>query len=116
MIRQFGPSEALFIIEALRWTVLLSVVAFIGGGIGGLGVALARTAPSAWQRDIAAGYIQLFQGTPLLMQLFLVFFGCTALGAGIDPLAAAAIALTLNAAAFLGEIWRGCIQAVPVGQ
>jgi polar amino acid transport system permease protein len=62
------------------------------------------------------GYIQLFQGTPLLMQLFLVFFGCTVLGAGIDPLAAAAIALTLNAAAFLGEIWRGCIQAVPVGQ
>jgi polar amino acid transport system permease protein len=58
----------------------------------------------------------LFQGTPLLMQLFLVFFGCTVLGAGIDPLAAAAIALTLNAAAFLGEIWRGCIQAVPVGQ
>jgi polar amino acid transport system permease protein len=116
MIRQFGPSEALFIIEALRWTVLLSVVAFIGGGIGGLGVAFARTTPSAWQRDIAAGYIQLFQGTPLLMQLFLVFFGCTVLGAGIDPLAAAAIALTLNAAAFLGEIWRGCIQAVPVGQ
>ena len=116
MIRQFGPAEALFIIEAVRWTVLLSVVAFIGGGIGGLGVALARTAPSAWLRDVAAGYIQLFQGTPLLMQLFLVFFGCTVLGAGIDPLAAAAIALTLNAAAFLGEIWRGCIQAVPVGQ
>lgn len=116
MIRQFGPAEALFIIEAVRWTVLLSVVAFIGGGIGGLGVALARTAPSAWLRDSAAGYIQLFQGTPLLMQLFLVFFGCTVLGAGIDPLAAAAIALTLNAAAFLGEIWRGCIQAVPVGQ
>ena len=100
----------------MRWTLLLSVVAFIGGGIGGLGVALARTAPSAWLRDVAAGYIQLFQGTPLLMQLFLVFFGCTVLGAGIDPLAAAAIALTLNAAAFLGEIWRGCIQAVPVGQ
>jgi His/Glu/Gln/Arg/opine family amino acid ABC transporter permease subunit len=64
MIRQFGPAEALFIIEAVRWTVLLSVVAFIGGGIGGLGVALARTAPSAWLRDVAAGYIQLFQGTP----------------------------------------------------
>ena len=116
MIRQFGPAEALFIIEAVRWTLLLSVVAFIGGGIGGLGVALARTAPPAWLRDVAAGYIQLFQGTPLLMQLFLVFFGCTVLGAGIDPLAAAAIALTLNAAAFLGEIWRGCIQAIPAGQ
>ena len=116
MIRQFGPAEALFIIEAVRWTLLLSAVAFIGGGIGGLGVALARTAPPAWLRQSAAGYIQLFQGTPLLMQLFLVFFGSTVLGAGVDPLVAAAIALTLNAAAFLGEIWRGCIEAIPTGQ
>lgn len=116
MMRQFGPAEAWFIIAALRWTLLLSVIAFIGGGIAGLGVALARTAPRAWLRVIATGYIQIFQGTPLLMQLFLVFFGSTVLGAGIDPLIAAAIALTLNAAAFLGEIWRGCIQAIPAGQ
>jgi polar amino acid transport system permease protein len=116
MMRQFGPAEAWFIIAALRWTLLLSAVAFIGGGIGGMGVALARTAPPAWLRTIAAGYIQVFQGTPLLMQLFLVFFGSTVLGAGIDPLVAAAAALTLNAAAFLGEIWRGCIQAIPAGQ
>lgn len=116
MMRQFGPAEALFIIEAVRWTLLLSAIAFVGGAIAGLGVAIARTAPSAWLRDIAAGYIQVFQGTPLLMQLFLVFFGSTVLGAGIDPLVAAAIALTLNAAAFLGEIWRGCIQAIPAGQ
>jgi polar amino acid transport system permease protein len=58
----------------------------------------------------------LFQGTPLLMQLFLVFFGANLFGGGISPLASAAIALTLNAAAFLGEIWRGCIQAIPAGQ
>lgn len=116
MMRQFGPAEAWFIIAAVRWTLLLSAIAFVGGGIAGMGMALARTAPSAWLRDIAAGYIQIFQGTPLLMQLFLVFFGSTVLGTGIDPLVAAAIALTLNAAAFLGEIWRGCIQAIPAGQ
>jgi polar amino acid transport system permease protein len=116
MMRHFGPAEALFIIEAVRWTLLLSAIAFVGGAIAGLGVAIARTAPSAWLRDIAAAYIQVFQGTPLLMQMFLVFFGSTVLGAGIDPLVAAAIALTLNAAAFLGEIWRGCIQAIPAGQ
>ena len=46
MIRQFGPTEAWFIIAAVRWTLLLSAIAFIGGGIAGLGVALARTAPS----------------------------------------------------------------------
>jgi polar amino acid transport system permease protein len=116
MIRQFGTAEAWFIIAAVRWTLLLSAIAFTGGGIAGLIVALARTAPPAWMRHAAAGYIHLFQGTPLLMQLFLVFFGSTVLGAGIDPLTAAAIALTLNAAAFLGEIWRGCIQAIPGGQ
>jgi polar amino acid transport system permease protein len=116
MMRTFGINEALFIIEAVRWTLLLSVIAFIGGGIGGLIVAVARTAPPAWLRQLAAGYIQVFQGTPLLMQLFLVFFGANLFGGGISPLSSAALALTLNAAAFLGEIWRGCIQAIPSGQ
>jgi polar amino acid transport system permease protein len=116
MIRQFGLNEALFILAAVQWTLLLSAIAFVGGGIGGLFVALARTGAVPWLRLTAAGYIQLFQGTPLLMQLFLVFFGANMLGGGIDPLVAAAIALTLNAAAFLGEIWRGCIEAVPKGQ
>ena len=116
MIRPFGPNEVLFIIEAVRWTLLLSAIAFAGGGIGGLIVALARTAPLGWLRGVATGYIQLFQGTPLLMQLFLVFFGANLFGGSIDPLIAAAIALTLNAAAFLGQIWRGCIDAVPRGQ
>ncbi len=55
MMRQFGPMEAWFIISALRWTLLLSVQSrFIGGGIGGMGVALARTAPPARLRTIAA--------------------------------------------------------------
>ncbi|HEX3404805.1 MAG TPA: amino acid ABC transporter permease [Acetobacteraceae bacterium] len=116
MMRTFGTNEALFIIAAVRWTLLLSVIAFVGGGVAGLIVAVARTAPPAWLRQAAAGYIQLFQGTPLLMQLFLVFFGANLFGGGISPLASAAIALTLNAAAFLGEIWRGCIQAIPAGQ
>ena len=62
------------------------------------------------------GYIQVFQGTPLLMQLFLVFFGAPVLGLDINPWVAAALGLMLNASAFLGEIWRGCIEAVPRGQ
>ena len=91
-------------------------IAFVGGGIGGLARRAGAHRAAGLAAPCAAGYIQLFQGTPLLMQLFLVFFGANLLGAGIDPLAAAAIALTLNAAAFLGEIWRGCIQAIPGGQ
>lgn len=116
MIRPFTSAEFLFLIMAVRWTLLLSAIAFVGGAAGGLLVALARTAPIGWLRWIAAGYIQLFQGTPLLMQLFLVFFGATMVGVSVDPLVAAAIGLTLNASAFLGEIWRGCIQAIPKGQ
>jgi polar amino acid transport system permease protein len=116
MIRHFTSNELIFLILAARWTLLLSAIAFVGGGIAGLFVALARVAEPAWLRTLAAGYIGLFQGTPLLMQLFLVFFGANILGGSIDPLVAAAIGLSLNAAAFLGEIWRGCIQAIPKGQ
>ncbi|HEY0294696.1 MAG TPA: amino acid ABC transporter permease [Bordetella sp.] len=116
-MRPFGFSEFLFIVEAVRWTVLLSLVAFVGGAVVGLPVALARTAPPRWLRVCATVYIQLLMGTPLLMQLFLMYFGPPALlGVEVDAWVAAAIALTLNSAAFLAEIWRGCIQAVPQGQ
>ena len=116
MLRQFGPNEALFILAAAKWTVALSAIAFLGGGIGGLAVALARVSTRKWLARLATGFIQVFQGTPLLMQLFLVFFGANAFGLGLNAWVAAAIALTLNASAFLGEIWRGSIQAVPTGQ
>ena len=74
---QFGPDEALFIIAAVRWTLLLSLSGLHRRRHWRLVVALARTAPPAWLRALPLGYIQVFQGTPLLMQLFLVFFGCT---------------------------------------
>ena len=115
-MRSFGVNELLFIIVATRWTVALSIVAFLGGAAGGLLVALARTGRIPALRYVTMGYIKLFQGTPLLMQLFLAFFGPNILGFSIDPWAAAALGLTLNASAFLGEIWRGCIEAIPKGQ
>lgn len=116
MIRDFGSTDLVFILLAVRWTLLLSVIAFVGGAVGGLLIALARTSTNRIASVPAMLFIRLFQGTPLLMQLFLVFFGLTIFGAGVSPLTAAAIALTLHASAFLGEIWRGCIQAVPGGQ
>ncbi len=116
MIRSFGYNEFLFLLSAVQWTLALSVIAFIGGATVGLFVALGRTSTIKPVRLLATGYIQLFQGTPLLMQLFLVFFGATVMGIDMNPWAAAALGLTLNASAFLGEIWRGCIQAVPRGQ
>jgi len=116
MIREFGLNEVWFIVAAVRWTLLLSIIAFIGGILGGLVIALARTSEIKSLRVAAMAFIQVFQGTPLLMQLFLVFFGAPLLGWDLNPWVAAAIALMLNASAFLGEIWRGCIQAIPRGQ
>jgi polar amino acid transport system permease protein len=115
-MRSFGVNELIFIVTAARWTIALSVVAFLGGATGGLLIALARTGTISPLRYATIAYIRLFQGTPLLMQLFLAFFGPNILGFNVDPWTAAALGLTLNASAFLGEIWRGCIQAIPKGQ
>ena len=116
MNRIFSSNDLIFILLATRWTVLLSLIAFAGGACLGLLVALGRVSERSPVRFASASFIRLFQNTPLLMQLFLVYFGVSIIGLNIDPLAAAALGLILNAAAFLGEIWRGCIQAIPSGQ
>lgn len=100
----------------LQWTLLLSLVAFICGGIAGLLVMLARISDNLTLRVLARGYIELFQGTPLLMQLFMVFFGIALFGVDVSAWLAAATALTLFTSAFLAEIWRGCVESIPRGQ
>lgn len=112
----FGAPEFLFLMTGLKWTVLLSIVAFIGGGAAGLLVAIARTSKNRLLSRLMAVYIGTFQGTPLLMQLFVVYYGLGLVGIHLPAWAAVAIAFTLSASAFLGEIWRGAIQAVPRGQ
>jgi len=116
MIRQFGWNEFELLVFAARWTIILAIIAFVGGGIGGLIVALLRTSDSRVARIATIVFIRVFQGTPLLMQLFLAYFGMTIFGFNVNPLIAAMIALTAHASAYLAEIWRGCIEAVPRGQ
>jgi polar amino acid transport system permease protein len=116
MIRQFGLVEVLQILQGVQATLVLSAIAFAGGGLAGLGIALARTSSINWVRRIAAAYIDFFQGTPMLMQLFLAFYGLPVFGVRVNPWTAVTVGLTLHASAFLGEIWRGGIQAVPRGQ
>jgi polar amino acid transport system permease protein len=111
-----GPNELLFLLQGLKWTLALSVIGFVGGGIFGLAIALARTADFAPLRHISRAYISVFQGTPLLMQLFVVYYGVALVGIDVDAWIAVAIAFTLHASAFLGEIWRGAIEAIPGGQ
>jgi len=114
MSRDFEWPEFVFLLSAMRWTIVLSLIAFAGGGIGGLLLAVARTSSIKPLRWLAATYIGLIQGTPLLMQLFLAFYGLAVIaGVRIDPWPAVILAFTLYAAAFLGEIWRGAIQAIP---
>lgn len=115
-MRTFGFPEFLYILEAARWTLALSAIAFIGGSLLGIAIALCRVADGRLPRVASAGFIRIFQGTPLLLQLFLIFFGAPVFGLDINPWIAAGVALTLNSAAFLAEIWRGCIEAVPRGQ
>jgi polar amino acid transport system permease protein len=112
--RTFALPEFLYVVAAIRWTLLLSLVAFVGGGVVGFVIAILRTTQSRILRTLTAGYIQLFQGTPVLMQLFVFYYGLAVLfDVQVDAWPAVALAFTLYAGAFLGEIWRGSIQAIP---
>ena len=101
---------------AARWTIALSLATFVLGSALGLVVLFARTSRSPWLRRAAILHIELFQGTPLLMQLFLAFFGLSLFGVETSAWSAAVVALTLWTSAFLAEIWRGCVEAIPGGQ
>ncbi|WP_310633035.1 amino acid ABC transporter permease [Paraburkholderia sp.] len=101
---------------AARWTVLLSLVSFVAGGAVGLVLLVMRVSSSRVLRAIVRIYIEVFQGTPLLLQLFIVFFGLPLVGVDVSPWVAATLGLTFFTSAYLAEIWRGCVEAVPKGQ
>ncbi|MFC5523075.1 amino acid ABC transporter permease [Polaromonas jejuensis] len=102
-----------FLFDGLLWTVGLSVLAFVGGGLLGFVVALARLYGSRATRTLMSLYIKLIQGLPLLVLLPLAYFGLPSIGIDVQPLTAAALALSIYVSAYLGEIWRGCIESVP---
>ena len=101
---------------ATRWTIVLSLVAFVLGGLVGLAILFLRVSQVRTFEVLTKMFIEFFQGTPLLMQLFLFFFGLALFGVEISPWVAAGLALSLWTAAFLAEIWRGCVEAIPKGQ
>ena len=116
MMTSFGLPEAWFLVGAVRWTLLLTLIAFsIGGVLGGV-IALLRLSRSRIVRRIAAGYIQLIQSIPVLMVLFQCYYGLSLAGFDLPPLLAASIALSVYVSAYLAEIWRGAIEAVPYQQ
>lgn len=102
-----------FLAVGALWTVCLSLIAFVGGGIAGGAIALCRISPLKPLRWLTIAWIQLIQGTPLLVVLFVCYFGLSIMGLELPGLVAASIAMIVYVSAYLGEIWRGCIEAVP---
>jgi polar amino acid transport system permease protein len=107
------PEQLLFLLRGFGWTIVLSLLAFAGGGALGFVLALTRVYATRSLRTLAVLYIKLIQGTPLLILLFLTYFGLPALGLVVEPLEAAALGLSAYVSAYLGEIWRGSLEAVP---
>jgi polar amino acid transport system permease protein len=112
MIREFALPDIVYLLLAARWTLLLAHVAMVGGGIHGLLVAILRVVPFRPLNWLTILYINLIQGTPLLGQLFVFFFGLSLIGIQVDAWTAAAVSLSIYASAFFGEIWRGSLQSV----
>lgn len=113
MMSSFGPDNLRFLLMTALTTIELSVGGAVCGGMLGLVVALARVAQQPVLRRLAAAYIAVLQGTPVLVVLFLVYFGISRLGFDFPPLVAAIFALSVFASAYLGDIWRGAIESVP---
>ncbi len=112
LFRRFLPD----FIKGVGVTLELTAVGLVLGFILGMGLALAKAYGPKWLRYIAIGYIELFRGTPLLVQLFLIYYGLPSLGITLSQSMSAYLALGLNSAAYQAEILRGAIQSVGESQ
>ncbi|WP_440590384.1 ABC transporter permease subunit [Mycolicibacterium mageritense] len=101
---------------AITATIPLTIISFAIGLVIALGVALARLSSNVVLSNIARFYISIIRGTPLLVQLFIVFFALPEFGVKIDPFPAAVIAFSLNVGGYAAEIIRSAIQSIPKGQ
>ena len=103
-------------VQGTRITLRLVAVALSLGFIIGLPAALARVYGPGWLRKLAVAYIELFRGTPLLVQLFVIYYGFPDFGLTLSRFASAYLALGLNSGAYQAEYFRGAIQAIGSGQ
>lgn len=102
-------------LEALWVSVYVSVAGFFAGSVIGVFIALAKNMRFKLLRIIVSGYVELMRNTPVLVQLYLVYFGLGQVGINLNPLWAAVVALTLNNSAYTSEIFRAGFESVPVG-
>jgi cystine transport system permease protein len=104
------------LLRGTGYTLLFAVSSLVLGLILGAVVALLRTARVRWLSRLAALYVSCMRGTPLLVQVFLIYYGLPSIGIRLDPITAGILALTLNVAAYLSESMRGAISAIPRDQ
>jgi len=112
----FGLNQFEFLLRGAGWTVVLSALALVFGGIVAFAIALARVSDAAVPRTASNIYVQLIQGTPLIVLMLICYFGFSLYGIDLPAIVAAALAMTLYVGAFLGEVWRGCLNAIPTTQ
>jgi len=115
-MQSFGWPEAFFIFRAAGWTLLLTVIAFAIGSLLGGAFAIMRLSRIKIVRRFAAGYILVIQSIPVLMVLFMSYYGLSIIGIELPPFLAASASLAIYVSAYLAEIWRGSIESVPFQQ
>jgi cystine transport system permease protein len=105
-----------YLLQGAYYTLLITVVTMIFGTIIGLVVALARLKGNWLIRNLARFYVSIIRGTPVLVQIFIVYYGLPDYGISLGPLTAAYISLSINMGAYLSEVIRAAILSVPKGQ
>lgn len=104
------------LLHGTLYTLAIWVVAMVVGFIAGWVLAVMRVYGNRFWRPLAVGYIELIRGTPLLVQMFIIYLGLPQVGVVFSPLVAAMIAIGINTAAYQAEYFRGGIRAVRAGQ
>ena len=112
----FGWPEFLFILRSAGWTLLLTAVAFAIGSLGGGALAIMRLSRSRLLSRAAGTYILVIQSIPVLMVLFMSYYGLSLIGIELPAFFAASASLAIYVSAYLAEIWRGSIESVPYQQ
>jgi cystine transport system permease protein len=112
ILRDAAPT----LLTGLGYTLIFAVASMLGGLLIGFPLAMIRILPRGMLRWPADVYVSLMRGTPLLVQIFVIYYGLPSIGISFSPLTAGVLALSLNAGAFLSESLRGAILGVDRGQ
>src|SRR3546814_467853 len=104
------------LLKGTGYTLIFAFAAMFGGLLVGFVLAVARIVPSRWTQVPATVYVSMMRGTPLLVQVFIIYYGLPSIGISFEPLTAGVLALSLNAGAYISESLRGAIMGITRGQ